>query len=431
MPKRQNLKNKLKVYTVQKNESLRSSHDSDAQARTADNVDSVSTKLAKLRSEQARAAWNRQRQQRPIPSNMAEQSLNLGPSWLMPAISPSTVEASTSHRSAAGPPPPRSWITRKSNQIRTIHRKVSNPTEGVPSLCWLCSVAIARRLAEDYRLHADRYDKAFASLSIRVKQSLLRALATSTGINDRLLKLFQDEEYDDLCLESSSISFSKLLRTYWRVKPLQAKPPPELAVKEDWEDEEEEEVNQEQSWPEGEGYIFDPDDNKKEDTEMSYAMQQVLECAVPGIARGRPYLLSMPMASTLVSLNLSFIRPVLPSIDLAYLIVTTLPHLASLSTAACFTATEGPRALFILSHGLRRLEYWDIGYHEWMQLELLCGPDIGASINWKKDLLYLKVLGLQSSGRNDDLSLIGRRFSRWFNNEIASLRKYPLRILWP
>ncbi|KAG0185012.1 hypothetical protein DFQ28_010099, partial [Apophysomyces sp. BC1034] len=373
------LKNKLKSFTVAtKPPDNHGNNDTNTACSQ-----SVTSKLVRLRAEQARAEKNRQRLRDKATDDDAHFA---SPPLLLAPWESSVKQTPTLHNTVAGPPPPLSW-TPKTKEVATQRRRRSESGD-LPSLCSMCVRQIAYHIDTKYAAYPAYLTKQFLSLPISIKQKVLQ----NTCLTNRLLKLFGDTPYSDLCLENASISMSRLVQAFWKIRCAERKDNVKQ-LRDDWEEDTD-------SDDEGEPDTYTFDLEYQEEDECSYHLQYVLNVLAGNVDLSKRYILFTPLSMTLVSLNISFIRPFLPSTSIAYLISTTLPNLLSLSSAGCFTATEGPRALSIISRGLRRLRFWDIGYHEWIKADLFCEWSPESVINWRKDLKDLQVLHLHYSGRD-------------------------------
>ncbi|ORZ09287.1 hypothetical protein BCR42DRAFT_424114 [Absidia repens] len=289
-------------------------------------------------------------------------------------------------------------------------------------------------------------------------------------VTDTTMDLFfQKTEYEELWLEASHLSLERLIQSFWKVNPITSTTTPAAAAAaaaatataavsvtnldqlvDDWEDLLEEDTTTVQDHDDNDDPSFDDTlptfilhmDEQEEIGKWSH-IYQVMKFLRPDIdnsyrlpGTSSSYALSSPfLGRTLVSLNLSFMTSPSKSdsslswVTFAYLMVATLPNLMWLYTAGCFDGgdvVQGTRVLSILSHGLRKLKFWDLCYYDWLQLDLLTSV-----VDWRRDLLELKTLCLSSSGS----SLPGAEhannqkaieISRWFKENHLSR----ISIIW-
>ncbi|CAO3600080.1 unnamed protein product [Absidia cylindrospora] len=392
-------------------------------------------------------------------------------------------------RPAAGPPPPPSWTRIRPSRQQKLssstrlhslqqHRSLLEQQHGmVSSLVRIC----CQRLAE-LHANADTLDSSsrwiyqMKLLPGHIKQRILYEWSFIGGEEDTIMAstindlrpseamvtdtnmdlFFQKTEYEELWLEASHLSLERLIQGFWKVTPITTTTTTTAPVVsatnfdqlvDDWEDLLEDDTTT----------IHDHDDNddpslptfilhmdqQEEIGKWShiYRVMKFLRsdidnsCRVPGTPSS--YALSSPfLGRTLVSLNLSFMTLSSKSdspfswVTFAYLMVSTLPHLMWLYTAGCFDGgdvVQGTRVLSILSHGLRKLKFWDLCYYDWLQLDLLTSV-----VDWRRDLLELKTLCLSSSSGS---SLPGTEhannqkaieISRWFKDNHLSR----ISIIW-
>ncbi|KAF7725203.1 hypothetical protein EC973_000369 [Apophysomyces ossiformis] len=373
------LKTKLKSLSISNKSTDRYGNEHTTTSGSA----SVTDRLAKLRAEQVRAEKNRQRLR--SKSGHDDDRFACPPSLPTP-YELNAKQSSIAHSSAAGPPPPLSWTFKTRNV--SLSKRIRSESKDIPSLRSMCVHQISYEIENQYGIHADYSAKQFALLPVRIKERVLQC----TRVTNRILKLFEEAPYTDLCLENASVSMSRLIQAFWKAE-LVKKQDTAGELKDDWEEDYD---NHDEGEPDV--YVFDLE--IQEEDECSYHMQRILQVLIGNLDLSKRYTLFTPLSLTLTSLNISFIRPFLPSTAIAYLISTTLPALLSFSSAGCFTAAEGPQALSILSRGLRKLRFWDIGYHEWIKPGMFCEWSSESVINWRKDLKDLQTLHLHYSGQN-------------------------------
>ncbi|KAI9249243.1 hypothetical protein BDA99DRAFT_542331 [Phascolomyces articulosus] len=374
MPKGRDLKNKLKHYSNNNPQQLQQQQQQQQQTRS-NSTASVTERLAKLRVEQLRAEKNRQQRQEKNNSN---ESLTEG---TLSSLSSRTIATTTTFSPrVAGPAAPPSWTR------RAVVRRAppaQRPEQPVDSLCSQCA-----QLATDYVLD---HPKSISSLSITTKQQVLNRLGLR--LTDRLLTYFcrgDDEHYSQLNFHSAPISFSTLVRCFWKVDPSSS--PSHLLTKEDnnngndddddwiaddWEEQEEKEWDEQQQ----DYYIrytYDPS--------LDWVLEPVLHLLKQPV--DQEHVLMTPLSMKLISLDLSFIS--LPGYA-ASLIALTLPHLSNLSVAGCFTQDPG---LAMIARHMKQLQHWDIGYHGWLDLTVI------QPIDWQRDLLHLQWLGVAMCGQD-------------------------------
>ncbi|OAD66734.1 hypothetical protein PHYBLDRAFT_80589 [Phycomyces blakesleeanus NRRL 1555(-)] len=461
MPNGRKLKTKLKGYTAP-TATINHSAETKRHADEHQTI-SVTAKLAKMRFEQGRAEMNRQKRQDAQGTSSAPISFHSPAEWtfswestpeksthnaaavtaavtaMSMASATDTSGASTAtHRAPAGPPPPPSWLPkpivatprRKTEDISYITKRTFT------SLRVICAHEIAKSLKTWHSSAPGKCARYFSALPMTAKEIILQEFSALhrlgyNGLPDQFLYLFGGHDhYTHLCLEGSSVSLNKLIQVFWRARPEHARPKissaDEDSLADDWEDAIEDKItdNYNNSDNNGESgsndydhnhnnssihfYTYDPEDQENENF---YSIQDILRVILGrSMKPNQPYRLFTPLSTQLVSLNLSFVRPVLPSVALAHLLCATLPNLLSLSTAGTFGPSEGPLTLRILSQGLQRLHYWDIGYHDWITADILCGYTSKTVIHWAKDLRDLRVLALQSAGPNNN---VGTDVANW------------------
>ncbi|KAI7863020.1 hypothetical protein BDF14DRAFT_1745729 [Spinellus fusiger] len=339
----------------------------------------------------------------------------------------------SSHRAPAGPPPPPSWLPKAKQGIVRRHPSTLPSQQDVFSLSYQCAYSIAESLETQFISNATLCTAQFSSLSTNAKEHILKAFSIlhqkgGNGLPDSLFYLFDGYAYKELCLEGASISMNILIRMFWQAWQIESQGEKKIQeyLAEDWEETFRNEEKQEGL----EGLIYDPED-PEEDT--LYFIHTVLRVLVGRkLNLSQCYLLSTPLSIQLTSLNLSFVRPFLPSTALAYLLSSTLPNLLVLSTAGTFSSVEGPQAIRILSRGLRKLCSWDIGHHEWIKADHLCGFTANTAIYWARDLQDLKVLKIQCLGKEGEEE-VGAQVAAWLRDpppedRLRHLRR--IKVLW-
>ncbi|CAO3697538.1 unnamed protein product [Rhizopus microsporus] len=372
----------------------------------------VTDKIRRLRIEQQRAEQNRQRRSRNNP-----QSDSTPVSGVVIYQSETGQQGNNNNNNnarlplTAGPPPPPSWRTNAREVQREQMESVKNVKEnrkkvvavGDSSLLNQCACQAARCMTTK----RNGWNELIPYLPVAVKQVLLQHISSIDGLDSILFDSFISFDYTDLCLEDARISFAKLCKAYWRVEEYRQRVVEE--VEEWWEYDIEEEGVEEENV---DHYVYSPpdanvDDCTSEDLDTKDERSSYLETVITdllisqhhikvtmahSLLNTKSFSLFTPLSCKLTSLNISFAVN-WPNISLAHLLVSTLPRLQQLRTAACFNATEGPRAITIISQGLRKLKVWDIGFHNWIRLESLCGST--CLVNWKRDLQELELLCLQ------------------------------------
>ncbi|CAO3592450.1 unnamed protein product [Absidia cylindrospora] len=243
-------------------------------------------------------------------------------------------------------------------------------------------------------------------------------------VTDATMCMFEKTEYEELWLEASNVSLEKLVRAFWKLDEL-ANSYTSMAAGpvDDWED---------LLWDHDHGitttttlqnsptddYDHPPTvvlhlDSQEEIGKWKYLshVTTILQKRPSTLTACPSYSLSSPfLGRTLVSLNISFMRPASSSpthlcwIAFAHLVVSTLPHLNWLYSACCFDKYQGLEILKILSQGLRKLKFWDMGYHSWLKLNPLT-----TAINWQRDLMELNTLCLSSGS-----SHMSSDITKWF-----------------
>ncbi|KAI9016351.1 hypothetical protein CLU79DRAFT_763373 [Phycomyces nitens] len=444
MPNGRKLKSKLKSYAataVINNHSTETKRHNDEHSTI-----SITAKLAKMRFEQGRAEMNRQRRQ-DAQGTSAEPVVFHSPtewafSWeTIPDKSTTAPDSSlgSTHRPPAGPPPPPSWLPKPamSTPRRNDDTGFANK-EKITSLRVKCAHEIAKSLKAWHSTDPSSCAKYFAALPMTAKEIILQEFSMlhrqgNNGLPDQLLHLFGGDAYSHLCLEGSSVSMNRLVQIFWSARPEYTHQPISSAQEEtladDWEDATEEELGDTcDDDRDIHSYLFDPEDQENENF---YSIQDVLRVILGrSMKPNQSYRLFTPLSTQLVSLNISFVRPFLPSVALAHLLCATVPNLLSLSTAGTFCASEGPMTLRILSQGLQRLRYWDIGYHDWITADFLCGYTSKTVIHWAKDLRDLRVFVLQSIGQDSN---VGEDVANWIANppsedRLRNLKR--IKVIW-
>lgn len=382
MPKGRDLKGKLRHYATSPRQQQQQQQQQDASVEA---VDSVSQRIALMRIEQVRAERNRRTQTEEVPQQQVQQQgpqqVAAGDSWIwhhdrvdIPSNPP---------RAPAGPYAPPSWraAQAESHLDKSAIVPLRKPVER--NLGWICAEALAKDKLSG---------RVLRRLPIHAKQVLLRAYADR--LTDTTLPWFAHGEYNELYLEGAHISLKAFARAFYRISDVPALPHEDVdedVLSDDWEAAAEE-SDQDSNSSQGhrEGYIYDPE----QFNDTSWYLSDVIQW-LASARPSHPVLLSTPLASHLVSLNISFIRPAWPVLTTAYLISNTMPHLSSLSMAGTFPAQRDcARALSILARGLSQLRYWDIGYHAWMDAQGLCTQ----WIDWQRDLRLLDTLVLEGCG---------------------------------
>ncbi|CAO3670639.1 unnamed protein product [Rhizopus stolonifer] len=378
MVKGRQWKTKLKSYE-------NSSFNKDNTPRASTSVESVSDKIKRLRIEQHRAENNRLKLNQPpeIQPNLVRYETN-----------------NTAHRPpvplTAGPPPPPSWRSNTRERQVSVQRlqekrKVLVTPDNANSLYTLCAHQAARQI-----IHVSKkstWADVIPYLSVPVKQTLMQYISLIDGLDDILFDLFVSFDYNDLCFEGTRVSFATFYKAYWRVEELR-----QVEEADDWWDQEEfMEVGYEHRPIDAigaeEADIKDEREIHLEPVISALLTEQHRIKVTEALLDRQGYFLFSPLSSRLTCLNISFAVQ-WPNISLAHLLVTTMPGLQQLRTAGCFHSTEGPRAISILSQGLRALTVWDIGFHHWLTVDIICG--ITGRINWKRDLGGLTTLYLQN-----------------------------------
>ncbi|CAO3622487.1 unnamed protein product [Cunninghamella blakesleeana] len=239
------------------------------------------------------------------------------------------------------------------------------------------------------------------------------------GLTKNQLDLFSKTEYEELWLESSKLTIENIIRSFWQVTEVDYSNDIKVYdhshdIVDDWEQ------------------LAESDDEKEKDSinipafriildqpdtsEQYIHLYEIISLLRPDIHNNESknqhngkkknislaYSISSPLlCHSLVSLNISFIQLIkttkpttessaLSWISFAHLLITTLPNLLWLYSAGCFDEIQGPKVVSILSHGLRKLRFWDIGYHSW----LLNMDSFTSNIDWRHDLRELKTLCL-------------------------------------
>ncbi|KAI9308168.1 hypothetical protein BJ944DRAFT_260766 [Cunninghamella echinulata] len=391
-----------------------------------------------------------------------------------------------SRRFLAGPSPPRSWI-----RSRIRHELTNINNNNIPkdtllqqrkqrlklyysqfsSLVELC----AKQLYYLYDHHATAYyKKQFKSLPIHTKQMILYEWSFLGGLTTAQLDLFSKTEYEELWLEASKITIEQLIKTFWQAIEINSTASPlfpssslknssyvtdneEDDIVDDWEQlaDSDESNHDSVDIPSFHIHLDRPDTS-----DQYLHLNQIMQLLRPDLhiylsTHYNPrhekknkkisptHSISSPLlGQTLVSLNISFIElsattktagssSTLSWVSFAHLITTTLPNLLWFYSAGCFDEIHGPKAVSVLSHGLRKLRFWDLGYHPW----LLNMNSLTSLIDWHHDLKELKTLCLTpppnitatngAANNNTDHQILAD-LSRWFHMNGLSR----IRIIW-
>ncbi|KAI8093054.1 uncharacterized protein BX664DRAFT_99705 [Halteromyces radiatus] len=432
---------------------------------------SVTEKLATLRLEQARAEANRERRRRydstltgtiqQQQQQRQQQITMMDPMsyWMQPRPpamtlpnndNPPTVTPPYT-RPAAGPPPPPSWtaasrrthastnsttsISSRIKQQRRLQLKHGSELSfSVQSLMSLCCCQLADTLSSSSSSYTSQLAQQFKCIPSHVKQILLYewSFLGNDGdrslLTDNTLTMFQKTEYEELWLEGSCISLERLIQAFWKVDMIPMTTTSITTKQEepvdDWEDlllDDEKTGNERKGDSNDDIPQFILDLNQQEETGQWLHLYQVMKVLRPEIENviytpRVSYTLSTPfLGRTLVSLNISFMHLTnkTPWITLAYLVATTVPNLLWLYSAGCFDMIQGPPAMMIFSRGLRKLKFWDLGYYDWLQPDLLTSV-----IDWGRDLRELNTLCLTNNNNNNEISL--ETIRRWFKEHQLS-----------
>lgn len=383
--------------------------------------ESVTERLAKLRAEQLRAERNRQRKLQTTTTTTTTTTAGDPVVAAAPIalLSHGNDNSLTLSPQVAGPAPPPSWRNKLQHALypSIVDRPPTERTkkkDSSSSLLNICTRQIAYQLGPWYRTQPEACKAQFAQLSPSVKQMILKSMSEQPDgdrMTDDLLELFKNDLYAELIFEGGLISFKKLLRTFWEAAKYQHQ---DDSLHEDWEDliETTKEEDDDQ-WQQT--YHYDPESHDECSLHLRTVLRSLLAPSEAASLASEHWLLYTPLSAKLISLNISFIRPLLPALSMAYLITSTLSDLSVLSMAGCLSPAGGPRALTVLSRGLRKLTYWDIGYHFWITADTICPcattkEDI---IDWKRDLQNLKTLCLVACGPDRD-SAVGDQVASWF-----------------
>ncbi|ORZ20337.1 hypothetical protein BCR42DRAFT_408561 [Absidia repens] len=423
---------------------------------------SVSEKLAKLRIEQARSVANRERKDRGGPSSGEQQQQTIGHVYPWPALNFSIDEQQSYPqpplpiqqlpRPAAGPPPPPSWSTRRPvlrpetpltnlscQNYRKQDKKLERTASTIPSLVRTC----CRQLAHHFTIatavnDSSRWIDQIKKMPSHVKQRILFEWCFFDGddyddgdnynsqrlVTGATMGMFEKTEYEELWLEASNVSLERLIRAFWKLDKV-ASSCASMVVEpvDDWEDllwdhdhtTTTLENNTTDDYDPPPAVVLDLDSQEEigKWKYLSHIATIFLRKEPSTIAACPTYSLSSPfLGRTLVSLNISFMRPASSSpthlcwIAFAHLVVSTLPHLNWLYSACCFDKCQGLEILKILSQGLRKLKFWDMGYHSWLKLDALT-----TAINWQSDLMELNTLCLSSGPTR-----MSSDITKWFKN---------------
>ncbi|CAO3615155.1 unnamed protein product [Cunninghamella echinulata] len=251
------------------------------------------------------------------------------------------------------------------------------------------------------------------------------------GLTTAQLDLFSKTEYEELWLEASKITIEQLIKTFWQATEINPTTSPFLSLSslknnsymmdndgddivDDWEQlaDSDESDHDSVDIPSFHIHLDQPDTS-----EQYLHLNQIMQLLRPDLhiylsthyhprhekkKKSLTHSISSPLlGQTLVSLNISFIQlsttvgssSIISWVSFAHLLTTTLPNLLWFYSAGCFDEIDGPKAISVLSHGLRKLRFWDIGYHPW----LLNIDSLTSLIDWYHDLKELKTLCLTPS----------------------------------
>ncbi|CAO3674929.1 unnamed protein product [Umbelopsis ramanniana] len=282
-----------------------------------------------------------------------------------------------------------SQVHEKQSIIERIQKR-SKVRIGVRSLRELCTYTVAYQVIYSEE-HAAHLSRALPSTPIHLKEFLLRAIAELGGVNDRILKMMGVLDLTDLCLENCTLSLDLFYRTFWKLETKYI--PRRKESKDTWEELDDDD--------ELEGNTTLTSISDKYDDGRFASLFRVARLINPVVDLSKQCIITTKLTQ-LTSLDISFFRPHLPGLATSELIVTTLPHLTSLFMAGMLQKEDGYGALSVLSKGLRMLQFWDIGYHDWITPEVICGYASTLVINWDKDLQNLDYLSLEHIATDND-----------------------------
>lgn len=362
---------------------------------------SVTAQLQQLRIENARSRRNFQGSevQRQTQLQDIHPFYNFESGTPLPEIRPQNASQGTNRR-VPGPQAPRSWIAAMRAKSTAVHEKQSITERiqkrskariGVRSLREICTYTVAYQVIYSEK-HAGNLSRALPSTPIHLKEFLLRAIAELGGVNDRILKTMGVLDLTELCLENCTLSLDLFYRTFWKLETKYT--PRRKESKDTWED-----LDDDDDELEGNTAVTSISD--KYDDGRFASLFRVARLINPVVDLSKQCIITTKLTQ-LTSLDISFFRPHLPGLATSELIVTTLPHLRSLSMAGMLQKEDGYGALSVLSKGLRMLQFWDIGYHDWITPEVICGYASTLVINWDKDLQNLDYLSLEHISTDND-----------------------------
>ncbi|KAH8551473.1 hypothetical protein BGW37DRAFT_493790 [Umbelopsis sp. PMI_123] len=367
---------------------------------------SVTARLQQLRLENARNRLNQQREvRRPTQLQDIHPFYNFESGTPLPEIRP----------------PNASQVHEKQNITERIKRRRKVRT-GVISLSEICTYTVAYQIIYSDAQEA-RLARTIPRTPIHLKELLLHAIAELGGVNDRILKMMGVLDLNDLCLENCTLSLDLFYRTFWKLETKYIQPVKES--KETWEELDDDELD--------ESATVSSISDKYDDGRFA-SIYRVTRLINPVIDISKQWNITSKLAH-LTSLEISFFRPHFPGLATSELIVTTLPHLTSLSMAGTLQKEDGYGALSVLSKGLRMLQYWDIGYHDWITPEVICGYSSTLVINWDKDLQNLDYLSLEYiSSDNDSDASAAMAVKRQFYDDVrrsGRVRRRPIILTSP
>jgi hypothetical protein len=361
---------------------------------------SVKAQLEQLRLEHARSRRNVQSEtNRRTQLHDIHPFYNYASGTPLPDIRLANPDRSPSARGRVpGPQAPRSWTAATGVKSTAIHeqqsiteriKKKQQMRVGVKSLCEICTYAVAYQIAYKEE-HGAQLSKAIKGMPTHLKELLLHAISEIGGMNNRILTMLSATDLTDLCLENCTLSLDLFFRTFWKIETKRAQLPKE--VKDTWEELEEDEID--------EPTLTITRSDKSDDSRFAnlFRIARLINSAVD---LSRRWTIATKLTN-LSTLDISFFRPHLPGLATCELIVTTLPQLISLSMANTLQKEDGYGALSVLSKGLRMLQFWDIGYHDWITPEVICGYSSVFVINWDRDLQNLEFLSLEHISSDTD-----------------------------
>jgi len=216
---------------------------------------------------------------------------------------------------------------------------------------------IERSMTGDQKRRARRVAGMFRVVPTHLKEQILLLASIRGRLNDQTIALFEDESLRSLNIGASSVSVAGLRTLIPKLSPPRG---PKGGLLDDWEDIARETTDHNNN---------DDDDDDDSDDENSRGGVRM---------RGCPNLEELVLSFSLR----------LEGISLSLLLVEHWQSLKVLLLTGCFTMTDGPPALRILSEGLPSLVVLDLTECFWVTTRLI------TEIEWTTNLTRLETLRL-------------------------------------